>query len=169
MQAAGAQGAAASLSPITHSLNRRPTFVEAKHRSDRQQVNPITCPLHAQRAEPTTTNEWGLAERFVSGAAAWSAASPFVDVQSVPRCVAAVQNTGLEMGNDPKGQVLLLKLETVGSPCRLVRPQPEVQRHASTPGLHHDHDRHARRRRAVFDRPPLCGTFVDPGLGLPSL
>lgn len=39
----------------------------------------------------------GPAERFVSGAAAASAPRPFVEVQSVPRCVAAVQNTGLEM------------------------------------------------------------------------
>jgi len=89
-------------------------------KADRQQGNPITCPLHAWCAEPTTTNEWGLAERFVSGVAAWSAASPLVDVQSVPRCVAAVQNTGLEMKKTPKGQVLLLELETEGSPCRLV-------------------------------------------------
>jgi len=37
VQVAGAQGAAASLSPLTHSLNHRPTFVEEKHR-----LNPDT-------------------------------------------------------------------------------------------------------------------------------
>jgi hypothetical protein len=39
----------------------------------------------------------GPAKRRVSGAAAASAPRPFVELQSVPRCVAAVQNTGLEM------------------------------------------------------------------------
>jgi hypothetical protein len=103
------------------SSYRRPTFVEAKHRSDRQQVSPITRPLDARQAEPTTPNEWGPAERLVSGAAAQSAPSPFVDVQSVPRCVAAAQNTGLEMKKTPQGQVLLLELEMVGIPCSPVR------------------------------------------------
>jgi len=68
-----------------------------------------------------TQSEWGPAERFVSGAAAASAPSPFADVQSVPRCDATVRNTGLEMQKTPKCQVLLLELEAVGSPCRVVR------------------------------------------------
>ena len=52
-----------------------------------------------------------------------------IDAQSVLRCVAAVQNTGLEMKKTPKGQVLLLELETVGSPCRQVR-HLQLQNHS---------------------------------------
>lgn len=50
-----------------------------------------------RRSQRIRAPSLGPAERFVSGAAAASAPCPFVELQSVPCCVAAVQNTGLEM------------------------------------------------------------------------
>lgn len=106
--------------PQSDSFHPRRALEDAFDRSDRQLVNSIN--RTRRQSCPTTSREWSLAERFVSGSAPAGATRPFVDVQSVlcRHCrfaVPSTQDRSESPGSMPKTNA---DLDRRKSPCRAV-------------------------------------------------